>query len=234
MTINSKTKLLIISPHPDDEAISCGGLIGKCKKEGAKIKIIYACVGNSRQLITKNTNTNTRLEEIKSVEKFLSEKTEIFYIGDEFTKLDMVPQKDMIEKIEDVMESFKPTIMVIPSSTSYNQDHLELFKACITALRPTPKEARYYVPNVLEFFEPYDWGINTKKTPNVFIDLNQIYNKQTLLDFKINLYKCHKTQVRKDPHSRSIENLKRIAAIQGIESGMVLAEAYHLLRTTIY
>ena len=68
------------------------------------------------------------------------------------------------------------------------------------------------------------------KTPNAFLDLQEKYQKGNLLDFKINIYKCHKTQVRDDPFPRSPENLIRLAHIYGKEIGVDVAEAYHVLR----
>lgn len=233
MKITNKTKLLVISPHPDDEALGCGGLIGKCINEGAKIMLVYVCVGSSRQLVTESTDANIRLKEIEKVRKFTKVKIEILYTGDEFTRLDTVPQKDIIEKIEDCMEKFKPSIIVIPSSSSYNQDHRATFDACITALRPTPRDVRHFTPTVLEYFEPYLWTAREAKVPNAFLDLSEKIHKKTLLDFKLELYRCHKSQVRKDPFPRSVENLIHIAHVCGKEIGVSIAEAYHVLRAPI-
>jgi N-acetylglucosamine malate deacetylase 1 len=233
MRINNKTRLLVISPHPDDEAIGCGGLIAKCKKEKAEVWIVYGSVGDSRQLVTKKTQSNTRLAEIKNIEKLSGFKTKILYIGKEFCRMDMIPQKDMIEKIEDVIEEFTPNLVAIPCQSSYNQDHRAVYEACITALRPTPLNVRHYVENVLVYYEPYFWANSDLKMPNTYLDLSEKIGKGSLLDFKIKLYQCHKTQVRKEPFPRSVENLRRWAHIYGKEAGIDMAEAYNLIRLKI-
>jgi len=230
MTINQKTKLLVISPHPDDEALGCGGLIGKCLKEKTRVFILYISVGDSRQLVTKSTKENVRLQEIRAVKKFTKAETKIVFKGAQFCRLDTVPQKDLIETIEDVIEKFKPTIITIPSSSSYNQDHRAVYDACMAAIRPVPKTIRHFVPYVLEYFEPYLWSSRDTKQANVFLNLSERYEKGNLLDFKINFYKCHKTQVREDPHPRSPENLIHLAHTYGKEIGVDIAEAYHLIR----
>lgn len=230
MTINQKTRLLVISPHPDDEALGCGGLIGKCKKEKGDVTVFYLSVGDSRQLVTGSTNKKSRLREIGVVKKFVKIQTKIAYVGDEFCRLDSLPQKDLIEKIEDAVEDVKPTIVTIPSSSSYNQDHRAVFNASITALRPVPQSIRHFVPNVLEYYEPYIWASREAKQPNVYLNLEERYKNSTLLDFKIKLYKRHKTQVRDNPHPRSIENLVHLAHVYGKEIGVNVAEAYHLIR----
>jgi N-acetylglucosamine malate deacetylase 1 len=233
MTITKSSKLLVISPHPDDEALGVGGLIGKCKKEKAEVFIQYICVGRSRQYLTKQTKEDTRLEEIKNVEAFAKVSTGVSYIGDEFCRLDTVAQKDLIEKIEDVIAVTKPSIVAIPSSSSYNQDHRAVYEASITALRPLPRKIRHFVPTVIEYFEPYIWSVRAQKTPNFYLNMDEKYRGRSLLDFKLDLYKCHKTQVREDPFPRSPENLERLAHIYGKEIGVEIAEAYHILRSEL-
>jgi len=232
MWLNSKTRLLVISPHPDDEAIGVGGLIGKCIKEKAVVFVYYLCVGPNRQLVTGSTDEKIRLKEIKSIEKMTGIKTKI-EITNKQLHLDTVPQLDLINAIEDVIESFKPSIVAIPSHSSYNQDHRAVYSASIAALRPIPRKIRYYVPTVIEYFEPYFWSIGTPSPPNLYLDLSQEYKKGNLLDFKIKYYSCHKTQVREDPHPRSKKNLIRIAGVYGSQFGVKIAEAYYLIRQSI-
>lgn len=233
MLITNKTKLLVISPHPGDEALGCGGLIGKCKKENAKVLIIYMCIGKNRSFKNDKPTNNKRLKEISAVEQYSKVKTKIIYIGDKFTRLDTVPQKDLIERIEGIIQSFRPTIITIPSSSSYNQDHRAVFNACISSLRPAPKNIRYFTPHVFEYFEPCLWSSRELKSPNAYLDLGETFRNGNLLDFKINVFKCHKTQVRKDPSPGSSANIKRLAHIYGKEVGISMAEPYHILRTEI-
>lgn len=238
MQITSKSRILIISPHPDDEAIGAGGLIGKALKEKAAVMIYYLTAGDSRQLVIGKTDSIKRLKEINEVKKFTKAKIKVEYVGEEFCRLDTLPQKDIIEHVEDVVEEFKPTLVAIPSYYSYNQDHRALYEASITALRPTPKGIRHNVSTVIEFGEPYYWGVNSAPSPNLFLDLTEKFknggpSKENLFDFKIKLYKCHKTQVRNGVFARSPENLKHQAHVFGREIGVELAEGYRLLREII-
>lgn len=233
MFINQNTRLLVVSPHPDDDALGVGGLIGKCIKEKAAVLIYYLCVGESRQLITGKTTSSVRLAEIKAVAKFTGVKTKVEYIGSEFCRLDTLPQKELIEKIEDIVALFKPSIAAIPPSTSYNQDHREVYTAAVAALRPTPRNIRHFCPTVLEYFEPYFWGATPAKSPNLYLDLTEKFGNGNLLDFKLNLYRQHKSQVRSGSFPRSSDNLVHLAYTYGKEMGIAVAEAYHLLRDEI-
>lgn len=48
--INKEDRILILAPHPDDEAIGCAGIIQEALNKKAKVKIIYLTNGDHNQL----------------------------------------------------------------------------------------------------------------------------------------------------------------------------------------
>ena len=48
--ITAGDKLLILAPHPDDEAIACAGVIQQALKVGAKVKVVYLTNGDNNEL----------------------------------------------------------------------------------------------------------------------------------------------------------------------------------------
>ncbi|MDD5155395.1 MAG: PIG-L family deacetylase [Candidatus Omnitrophica bacterium] len=48
--IQKKDRILILAPHPDDEAIGCAGIIQEALRQGAKVKVVYLTNGDSNQL----------------------------------------------------------------------------------------------------------------------------------------------------------------------------------------
>lgn len=231
--IDNHSRVLIISPHPDDEALGVGGLIGKAVKEKAKLFILYVTIGESRQLVTGKTSAKKRNEEIQKVIALTKAEVKIGFEAGEFLKLDLLAQKTLIDLFEDTISDFKPDIVAVPASNSYNQDHRAVYTAAIAALRPLPTTVRKGVDLVLEYTEPYEWAVSEGPRNNFFLDLTEKTNVGDLLDFKLKLYRCHQTQVRKDPFPRSIENLKRIAALTGKEVGIKAAEGYKVLRLKV-
>lgn len=215
-------KVLIVSPHPDDEIIGCGGLIQRCKAEGAQVFVFYIVVGTSRQLVTGSTNEVTRMREAEDVAKFCDFKYKWLFVGDKFVRLDGVNQKDMIDPIEDTIEEFKPDIVCIPRGDSYDQDHRAVFTACMTALRPVPRHVRHMPAAVLEFEEPYTWSVGEDGfKPNFFVELTE-----EMLAGKLEAMRLHRTQNREDPFPRSGTNLRRWAELRGKEIGANAAEAF--------
>ena len=217
-------KILIISAHPDDEAICCGGLIMLAKKYRAQVKVLFMAVGLSRQLLTGKTTANQRIPEIKKASKFGNYEYSIKYQGEQFMRLDTVAQKDLIDTIEDTNRAFKPELVCIPFINSFDQDHRAVSQASIAAFRPVPKNLQHQPKIILEYEEPYSWNSGSIFQPNWYFDISKV------LDEKLELLKCHKTQLRDDPFPRSQGNLKRLAGLRGAEISTQYAEAYHLIK----
>lgn len=197
------------------------------KKQKAKVYVLYGSIGVSRQLITGKTNPHVRKNEAKKASLYGGFKHSIIFEGDEFMKLDAVPQKTLIDAIEDRISDFKPDIVCLPFRDSFDQDHRALFTAGITALRPIPKNLRHQPSIILEAEEPYSWNTNNPFQPNLYFDISEVFEQ------KIKLLKCHKTQVRKDPFPRSVSNLKRLAGLRGADISVKYAESYRLLKASL-
>lgn len=217
-------RILIISPHIDDEAICSGGLIMLAKKEKAKVFVCYIANGKTRQFISKSGQApvDVRLKEAEKASKYGNFAYSIVYQEDEIMRLDSLPQKDLIQSIEDTLVFFKPDIVVIPNQNSFNQDHRAVGTASMTALRPLPKNLRYQPKMILEMEEPYSWPVSL--ATNFYIDISEVF------DQKIELYKLYATQVPQDPFPRSIENLTRLAGMRGCDISVKYAEGYRLLK----
>lgn len=217
-------RILIISPHPDDEAIGCGGLIMAAKGKADTV-VFYLCVGESpRQLVTGFTGRDAREREIEKAAEFGQFWRRQKY--DHQLLLDMAGQVNLIDAIEDEISTSHPDIICLPFGGSYNQDHRAAFTAGIAALRPVPRSIRHFVPAVLVYEEPYSWGVSSEGfKPNFYLPLTP-----ELLAGKLDLLACHASQVRADPFPRSSENLTRLAGLRGAEIGVGAAEAYMLLR----
>ena len=220
MNLKNK-KILIVSSHPDDEAICSGGLIMKAKKEKAKVFVLYMATGSSRQFTNGETLEIDRLKEAEKASFYGGFRYKVAFKGVS-TKVDMIPQKELIEAIENVVEDFKPEIVVIPYRNSYAQDHRAVAEASVSALRPMPGHIHYQPKISLEIEEATRWPVASN--PNFYVDISDV------MEEKISLYKCHTTQLVEDPHPRSFENLRRLAGLRGAEIGVKYAEAYNLLR----
>lgn len=217
-------KLLIISPHPDDEALDSGGLIMKAKSMMSSVMVFYVSTGSSRQFQNGETLEEDRINEAQNAAEYGDFQYRLGFRGSS-TKLDTISQKLIIEAIEDIVKEFKPTTVVIPYRNSYSQDHRAVAQACISAFRPIPQNYHPQPETILEVEESTSWP--QASNPNFYVDITNF------MDQKIELYKRHKSQLVKEPHVRSCENLERLAGLRGAEIGVKYAEAYTLLRGQI-
>ena len=119
-------KNLIIAPHPDDEILGLGGTILK-KKNKEKFGVLYVTS------MTKNKNWSkkhiqNREKEIDSVKKFFKFEF-VKKLDFPTSQLDMISKYEIINKINKVINFFKPERVFIPNPTDAHSDHKIVFDA---------------------------------------------------------------------------------------------------------
>jgi len=226
-------RVLILSPHPDDEVIGCGGLISKVKDAGGQVFVQFVTLGDTRDISVKGMSTaDERVAEIESVAGVLKyDEWDIALRGPQYhLRLDAMAQVDLIAVLEQrarlSLRAVEPTVVLLPSPVSYNQDHRAVAEATLTALRPMGTDG-HTAPAVVALFEQVadQWTPLSDPAPNLFVELEQLH-----LDAKIEAMRAYGSQVRPHPHTRSLEALEAMAAVRGAHSGVAYAEAFRCVR----
>lgn len=230
-------RLLVVAPHPDDEVLGCAGLIKRVKDEGGKVYIVFMVAGDTKEYSQHGvTTTLERISEIEKAAKFLQyDDYKVVFVGETYhLKLDQIPQKDIIDELENGKQiSFnktKPTIVVTPYICDYNQDHRSITEAVFSATRPLPDDQKPLQKIVLgsEPVMTADWWAESSRQLNFFISLSE-----KDLDTKIKALSLYESQIRNGAHPRSLESLRTLAKFRGIQSGCFAAEAFHVYRYII-
>jgi len=223
--------LLVIAPHPDDEVLGCGGLISRVKADGGKVYVMIVTVGNQPQYGSVS-KADIRIGETKETMEFLDvDDYEICWVDDKMhLKLDSIPQKDLIDLIENnskvSLNKVKPNIVAVPHPNS-NQDHRAVFDASYTACRPRPHEDKPFQRIVLVYEDASQaWSKNIFR-PNFYVNLKEF------LDSKCKALSFYKSQLHSFPHYISVEAVRNLASIRGIEAGLKHAEAFRIERLLI-
>jgi LmbE family N-acetylglucosaminyl deacetylase len=225
-------RILVLSPHPDDEVIGCGGLISKVKDEGGQVFVQFVTLGDTRDVSETGLSTaDERLTEIEHVAGVLKyDDWDVALPGAQYhLRLDAMAQVDLIAVLETdcrlSLRAVEPTVVLLPSPLSYNQDHRAVAEAAMTALRPIGGDRM--APAVVALFEEVadQWTPHTSPPPNLFVDLCAAH-----IDDKITAMRAYASQVRPHPHTRSLEALRTMATVRGAHSGVTYAEAYHCVR----
>lgn len=229
-------RLLIISPHLDDEIIGCGGLIFKAEKDGAKVFVLFLTNSDTNDFSEKGNSTGTEREvEVENVAKFMGyDDYDIVFKGDSYhLKLDHVPQFDLISAIETKsrlsLERVRPTIVLCTHPDSYNQDHRAAAFAAFTACRPSNSNLKHCPNAVLSYESPADqWNLEKILTPNFFLKLSAQTVKK-----KLDALRLYKSQFRSHPNPRSLQSLKSMAILRGVQCGHYFAEGFYSHRFVI-
>jgi LmbE family N-acetylglucosaminyl deacetylase len=221
-------KIMLIAAHPDDELLGCGGTLLYYKNKGYQIKIIFLSDGeSSRDISSKKTQILIKKREGQAIKisKLCKFKQPTFarFLDN---KLDAIPLIKIVKFIEREIKIFKPNIIITHNEDDLNIDHKTVFKATITATRPSSKT---FVKSIFCFETPSSTENNFSKikasfNPNLYFDISKFINK------KISLLKLYKQELRLYPHARSLEGIKVLAKYRGTQIGVKYAEAFNIIR----
>ncbi|MBG6057230.1 LmbE family N-acetylglucosaminyl deacetylase [Cryobacterium sp. MP_M5] len=236
----ARQRVLVISPHPDDEAYGCAGTIAKVKALGGEAYVLFGSIGtmdhygsddNDDDSGMLTVSADTRLQECRAAMELLQvDDWEVMFTDDDIhMALDTVPRKELVRLIERdarlAIETIKPTMLLIPA-TSYNQDHEALHRACMTATRPGPRCSRHFVPLVLAYDNTsLFWAPDHERFhPDFFVDITDY------LPQKLDALRTHASQMRDPLFHGSPEGLELQTRLRGREITTDSAEGFMTLR----
>lgn len=228
-----KQRLLVISPHADDEAYGCAGTISKIKALGGEAYVMVMSVGDLQHYDGKGTvvSKEERKEEFIKTAEFLKIDGYdiVFEDTEKHLRLDAIPRRELISVIERdskvAIDKIKPTMIALPA-ISYNQDHCAVFYAGFTACRPHLKELKPFQNIVLAYDNPtLFWNVEREKFhPNFYVDISDH------LETKLKAISFHESQLRSSLHHCSLDNLTNLVKLRGREISVKAAEAFMCYR----
>ena len=212
--------ILFISPHPDDEIIGCGGTLIKYSKN-KKINVYwFIATKDSSEMKWSDKKKNTRISEIKKIEKKLNFK-KTFFFNKEATKLGEYDYPNLIEYIKKIINRFKINEVFCPSEKDVHTDHQHINKivksACKSFRVPSINKILFY-----ETVSETNQNFTNIFSPQLFIDISNEINE------KIKLVKIFKSEIKKHPFPRSVESIKSLAIIRGSQANVKFAEAFEI------
>ena len=226
----SQQNILIISAHPDDEVLGCGGSMAKWSKDGYQVHVLIMAEGATSR--DKSRDRNSRKQELSILTEAANQAAGILGVYSvellEFpdNRMDSVDLLDVIKVIENYVKKLQPEIVVTHHEGDLNIDHQIIHKAVITSCRPQPDNSikrilSYEVPSATEWNSP---TTNNPFVPNWFEDISGT------LEMKIKALKAYHSEMRKWPHARSFKAIEHLARWRGASVGFEAAEAFMLVR----
>jgi LmbE family N-acetylglucosaminyl deacetylase len=214
-------KILILSPHADDEILGCGGFISKYSKLNYQINV----------LILTNANKGApEIYSIKEIQKIRNESKQankiigtkkLFFENLPGLNLNNYPIYKITNIIDKYISDINPEIILIPSSNDIHDDHKIIFKAAKVSLRFNKKSDLKKILSY-EVLSETEWNENEKSfNPNYFVSLSisEINNK-------VKAFLKYKSQVKKFPHPRSKEGIINLSKVRGSNIFTNFAEAF--------
>jgi len=218
---------LVITPHPDDETLGCGGTLLVLKNKGYQINWliitdVFEEFGFSKEKVLSRNNEIEKVSKRYGFDK-------VIRVGIPTSRVDEISKGELVGKISSAFNEIKPNIIFVPFYNDVHTDHKAIAEATISCT----KWFRYpYVEKVLyyETLSETDFNIDSTASrfnPKVYIDISQY------LDEKLSIMKIYESEMDEFPFPRSEKAIRSLAYLRGAQCGAKAAEAFELLRANI-
>ena len=216
-------KILVVSPHPDDETLGCGGTLLKYKSKKFTIDwmIITSMDGNNSYSDKNKIDRRNQIKKVKQLYGF----NKVFELNLPTAKLDQIPLSSIIEKVTKVINTSKPEIVFTNFYGDVHTDH----KITYEAISSCTKNFRApFIKKIIMYETLSETGYSLDKfndqfTPNIYVDITKYLNK------KLNIMKIYKSEVMKNNNPRSLISIDSLARYRGISINSKYAEAFMLV-----
>lgn len=217
-------KVLVISAHPDDETLGCGGTLLKHKANGDELSWIIITAIFENQGFSKQ-RIDSRQQEIEKVKNIIGFSS-VHNLDYPTMSLNADSINTMIPKLSAIFNEIKPEIIYVMNRADAHSDHRVTFDAVMACT----KSFRYpFIKKVLMYeciseteFAP---ALPEKVfQPNYFVDVSDYFSK------KLEIMKIYESELGEHPFPRSIRNIEALATFRGASVGVEYAEAFQLIK----
>ncbi|MHC4394361.1 MAG: PIG-L deacetylase family protein [Planctomycetota bacterium] len=213
-------KVLFVSPHPDDEVLGAGGTIARLASEGNDVTVVVVTRG--WEPLFQDSQVKQVRAEARAANKVLGVKS-LQFMDLPVTKLNEIPKYKLNKEFEQLMSEQEPEMVFLPFWRDLQEDHRQVFDACMVALRPrsnhqsvkrilcyeTVSETHWPAAHVESCFEPQLW-----------VDISDH------LSTKLEAMNLYESQLQQAPGARSLEAISSLAKWRGSIVGVSAAESF--------
>lgn len=225
----TERRILVLSPHADDESLGMAGTIARFASEGAHVTIaVLTGPGDvsPHPIFPAATWDSVRSEarqafDLLGVTETIFENLPAVLVGD-------TPAWEVNKVVDRVVRDACPDELYVPFPFDLHRDHRELFHAASVAWRPSSPAGRqirrvscYEVMSETHWNAPY---VEAGFLPQRFVDITATLAK------KLAALRCFSSQMQPSPSARSIETVEALARFRGAQAGVVAAEGFVVIR----
>ncbi len=216
-------RILVVSPHPDDETLGAGGTLLKEKKKNndifwLNVTDISIDSGWDKEIVE---HRKAQISQVKEYYNF----SMLYNLKFTPTTLSEMSENKIIEEFRHVLNDIKPEWIILPGQYDAHSDHHVVYKCCMAC---TKAFRLPYIKRIttMEILSETEYGFqNDKFIPNFYVDISDE------LEGKINAMKIYDSEIDEVPFPRSIENIKALATYRGCSCGRRYAEAFYIVKS---
>jgi N-acetylglucosamine malate deacetylase 1 len=187
-------KILVISPHPDDEAIGCGGVISKHVLNGDQVEVIFLTSGEKGGHGKPEPETmNTREREAAAAAKIL-QLSQIEFWREPDGKFKASPEN--IERLTNKIITFQPDTIYVPHEYEAHPDHQAAALLVKSTLHALPAKLRKPTVWMYEIWTPIQ-------------RIDHIVDISPYIEIKRNAIRAHESQCAVMSFDEAILGLNR-------------------------
>lgn len=216
-------RILVISPHADDEVIGCGGTIARAVEGASEVTVVVMSIGGVKHChLNVMASTDERLSELAACSGRLGVSNWHVLFPEKDMRLETIPMLEIVTSLDHILDKggFEEVYIPLPS---HNIDHRITYEAALSSLRPG---VRRISPTLVAAYEDtvINWRPDGLNSGHLYVDISPLIEK------KIAALEEYHSQLRPYPQTTSIEAVRRLAAMRGLESGFSYAEKFSILR----
>lgn len=217
-------RCLIISVHPDDETLGCGGTLLRLGRKGARLS--WLILTRAWQPAWSAAQIRAKAAEVRKVAKAYG-MADVKHLSFPTTRLDQAPAEKLIAALAGEVQRVKPDTVFLVHAGDVHTDHRSAFDAAASALKRF-RMAELGIERVLCYETLSSTGASlspgsVRFQPNVYSDISKF------IDEKIRIMGLYETETQHDPLPRGPSSIRALARHRGAEVGLDHAEAFMLL-----
>lgn len=219
-------RVLVVSVHPDDEVLGCGGTLLRHRDRGDELHwlILTEMKNGDRWSAPRVARRNQEIREVNEVLGADIHRLEYPALG-----LDTVRRADLVQDVKDIVEKVRPDTLYVPNRSDAHSDHRVAFEALIPAMKrfrhnSVRRILMYETPSETDLVPPLR---ESAFQPNWFVDIGEY------LEDKLDLMEAYDSEFGEHPFPRSRRGLRALATVRGAIAGVEAAEAFVLLREVV-
>jgi len=209
LTAPPRGRVLVVVPHPDDEALGCGGAMIQHSDQGDHVKVVFVTDGAAGDALGYYAGQDylaLRREEAQRAGAVMGVDDLVFW---EYPDGKLADARGLSERLEALFEADRPDIIYRPSTLEIHPDHWALGVGVEEALRR-------YTPAIGDFC----YEIWATIQPSHVIDISAVWHR------KRKAIEQYQSQLRYNAYLRVLEGLNAFRSLFVLSARYV--EAFRL------